>query len=228
MWTCNRHLRDGSRENLRICHDLRGPLALGKGDLWSWFSPWVLQIQIPRVLATKRPTPPRGLLHERQPPRRLARAAAKIKISTAPFLIVSQPGVLQIWFSNRSGLVPHCVYTHGPAVLQLRPCKSQWNGCATVLMGQLGECLWFLICARGSSAFGACSSGVCNCGVHVGSLWPRMRSSFYSALQHRVLTTIQYVYVTCWMWKALRTDFRRKTTWKTDCMHAICNMLQIC
>ena len=62
------------------------------------------------------------------------------------------------------------VYTHGPAVLQLRPCKSQWNGCATVLMEQLGECLWFLICARGSSAFGACSSGVCNCGVHVGSL----------------------------------------------------------
>ena len=30
-------------ESLRICHDLRGLLALGKGDRWSWLSPWVLQ-----------------------------------------------------------------------------------------------------------------------------------------------------------------------------------------
>ena len=30
-------------ESLTICHDLRGLLALGKGDLWSWLSPWVLQ-----------------------------------------------------------------------------------------------------------------------------------------------------------------------------------------
>ena len=78
----NRHLRDGSRENLRICHDLRGPLALGKGDLWSWFSPWVLQIQIPRVLATKRPTPPRALLHERQPPRPAALHALPPKLKS--------------------------------------------------------------------------------------------------------------------------------------------------
>ena len=33
-------------ESLRICHDLRGLLALGKGDRWSWLSPWVLQNQM--------------------------------------------------------------------------------------------------------------------------------------------------------------------------------------
>ena len=39
-------------ESLRICHDLRGLLALGKGDLWSWLSPWVLQIHMPFMLAS--------------------------------------------------------------------------------------------------------------------------------------------------------------------------------
>ena len=87
-------------ESLRICHDLRGLLALGKGDRWSWLSPWVLQNQMI------------GLPWQLKPP---VEASKKVDVGGGIELAVEyveppKPEEVVVKEKRRRGYVPRGIY----------------------------------------------------------------------------------------------------------------------